>query len=69
MKNIHVVAFSLVIVGAMNWGLIGLFNINLVNMLFNSYPVVEQLVYVLVGASALYLIGTHKGSCKACSKK
>lgn len=66
MKMLHVVAFVLVVVGALNWGLVGLFNFNLVMMLFGSMPVVEKAVYVLVGAAGVYLAVTHKDDCKAC---
>lgn len=66
MKVLHIVAFVLLVVGGLNWGLVA-FNINLVNMLLGSWPVAEQLVYVLVGLSAVYTLVTHKGDCKACS--
>lgn len=63
---VHVVAFTLMAVGALNWGLVGLLNLNLVNMLFGSMPGLEQLVYVLVGLSAVYILATHKDDCKTC---
>lgn len=69
MKELHMVAFALVIVGAVNWGLVGLFNYNLVNMLLGSMPSIEKLVYVLIGASAVYLAATHMSECKVCKKK
>ena len=69
MKALHMVSFVLVVVGALNWGLVGLFNLNLVMMLLGSWPMVEKLVYVLVGLSALYLLVTHKNDCKICSGK
>ncbi len=65
MKALHVIAFVLVIVGALNWGLYA-FGYNLVAMLVGSWPVVEQVVYILVGLSAIYLAATHKGDCKTC---
>lgn len=68
MKLIHAVTFLLVIVGALNWGLVGLLNFNLVKMVLGSWPTVETLVYVLVGASAVYLLATHKNDCKICAK-
>ena len=68
MKSLHMVAFLLVVVGAINWGLVGLFNLNLVMALLGSAPVLEKLVYILVGASAVYVLLTHKGDCKICSK-
>ncbi len=46
----------LVIVGALNWGLVGLFKFNLVSFLFGSVPVVEAIVYVLVGLAGLWTI-------------
>jgi len=67
-KMMHMVAFTLVIVGALNWGLVGLLNFNLVNMLLGSWPVVEKVVYILVGVSAVYTLVTHKEDCKICSK-
>lgn len=62
---LHVAAFTLVIVGALNWGLIGLFNLNLVSALFGMGGL-AQLVYVLVGVSAVYVLITHKDECKHC---
>lgn len=69
MKALHMVSFVLVVVGALNWGLVGLFNLNLVMMLLGSWPMVEKAVYVLVGLSAVYLLVTHKKDCKICSGK
>ena len=69
MKMLHMVAFSLVIVGGINWGLVGLLNFNLVMTLFGSIPTLETLVYVLVGVSAVYLAATHMSDCKVCTKK
>ena len=63
--GLHFVAFSLVIIGALNWGLVGLLNYNLVESVGLPSGVV-QLVYVLVGASAVYIFATHKGICKEC---
>ena len=68
MKNFHMVAFPLVIIGALNWGLIGLFQFNLVQSVFGNWPMVEQLVYVLVGAAAVSILVMHKKDCKWCSK-
>ena len=53
------VSLALVIVGAINWGLVGLggfvgANFNLVDLLLGGFPAVEALVYVLVGLAGLY---------------
>ncbi|MBI2031532.1 MAG: DUF378 domain-containing protein [Candidatus Levybacteria bacterium] len=69
MKALHIVSFTLVIIGALNWGLLGLFNFNLVTALLGSVPSLEQIVYILVGLSALYLVFTHKNDCKICGGK
>lgn len=65
---LHMVAFLLVIIGALNWGLIGLFNENVVHMIVGAWPTVERVVYILVGVSAVYIGITHKKDCKMCAK-
>jgi len=72
MKNLHMVAWILVMVGALNWGLVGLGSFlgsdwNLVNLILGSWPQVEDLVYVLVGVAAVYEVVKHKGLCRECS--
>ena len=68
MKALHLITFMLVVIGGVNWGLVGISpSYNLVNMLLGSWPAVEQVVYILVGLSAIYLAVTHKGDCKTCS--
>ncbi len=62
------VSFLLVVVGALNWGLIGLLNFNLVETLLGSMPALENLVYVLVGLSAVYITATHRDLCSMCKK-
>jgi len=69
MKMLHMAAYTLVIVGALNWGLVGAFNVNLVSMLLGAWPQLVGLVYVLVGLSAVYEVVTHKGNCKVCGGK
>lgn len=65
MKSLHKIAYILVIVGALNWGLVA-FDFNLVSMLVGSWPTVEMLVYILVGISAIYEVATHKQNCNNC---
>jgi hypothetical protein len=50
------IALVLVIVGGVNWGLVGLFNFDLVATIFGSIFWLARVVYVLVGISALYMI-------------
>lgn len=66
------IAYYLVIVGAINWGLVGIghffgMNLNVVNLLLGTMPTVEAVVYVLVGLSAVMtFIGCKCAICKAC---
>ncbi|MFP4118759.1 MAG: DUF378 domain-containing protein [Candidatus Woesearchaeota archaeon] len=48
------ISMILLIVGGLNWGLVGLFRIDLVAAILNSVPVVRDIVYTLVGVAALY---------------
>ena len=70
--KLHTIAFVLVIVGGLNWGLmaIGTYvgsNWNVVNLILGSWPSVENLIYLLVGLSAIVLVSTHKSDCRHCS--
>ena len=69
MKELHMVTYSLVIVGALNWGLVGLFDFNLVMYLLGAWPVVEQVVYILVGLSAVLEVAMHPKCCAVCGMK
>lgn len=69
MKYLHYVAFILLVVGGLNWGLWGLFQFNLVSSLFGAGSALEMWVYILVGLSAVYIGVTHMNDCKICSKK
>lgn len=73
-KMLHMVAVALLVVGGVNWGLVGLGGFmgsdwNVVHMLLGSIPTLEWLVYVLVGVSAVWIGATHVKDCKVCSKK
>jgi uncharacterized protein len=48
----------LVVVGGLNWGLVGLFGFNLVDTIFRSVPIIARIVYDIVGLAALYMIFT-----------
>lgn len=56
MKIIDKIALTLIIIGAINWGLIGLFNFNLVEMIFGTMSMLTRAIYVLVGISGLWAI-------------
>ncbi len=56
MRALNVTALVLVIVGAINWGLVGLLDLNLVAAIFGIDSVLSNIVYILVGIAGLYCI-------------
>ena len=62
------VAFLLLVVGGLNWLLVGLFQYDLVASLFGGMAAAPaRVVYVLVGLAALVELFAHKGNCKMCA--
>ncbi|CDE61429.1 putative uncharacterized protein [Fusobacterium sp. CAG:439] len=61
MQVLKIITYILVLIGAINWGLVGLFNIDLVAMIFGDMTVLSRIVYALVGISAIiYAILSYK---------
>lgn len=56
MKVVDKIALVLIIIGAINWGLIGFFNFNLVDSIFGTMSVISRIIYALVGISGLWEI-------------
>lgn len=56
MNIINRIAYILTIIGGLNWGLVGLSGFNLVSFLFGDLSAVSQMIYILVGLSALILL-------------
>jgi uncharacterized membrane protein YuzA (DUF378 family) len=54
MKTLDVIAGILLIIGGLNWGLVGIFNWNLVDAIFGARSFLSILIYILVAASAFY---------------
>ena len=70
MKIVHMIVWILLIVGGLNWGLVGLFHFNLVDTLFGVGSMIATGIYILVGVSAvLALIHRCGGCCKGTSCK
>lgn len=65
MKILHIVAYALVFVGGLNWGLVGLLDQNLVVMIFGPMGL-TNIVYILVGLSTVFVIYDHMQTCKVC---
>lgn len=53
MKGLQQIANILIIVGALNWGLVGLLDLNVVNVVLGSIAGLEKIVYILVGLSGV----------------
>ena len=54
MKIVDKIALVLIIIGAINWGLVGIFNFNLVDAIFGTMSIISRLIYALVGISGLW---------------
>ena len=57
MNTVYKVSLTLVIIGAINWGMIGIFGVNLVTLLFGEESILTNVVYALVGISGLLCTG------------
>jgi uncharacterized membrane protein YuzA (DUF378 family) len=66
MKALHTTAFILLIVGGLNWLLVGIFGWDVGSIFGGQDAVISKIVYILVGLSAIYEIVTHKKNCKNC---
>ena len=66
MKALHSIAFVLLVVGGLNWLLVGVVGWDIGMIFGGQVAIVSRLVYVLVGLSAVYLAVTHKSSCRNC---
>jgi uncharacterized membrane protein YuzA (DUF378 family) len=55
MNGLDYTAWVLVVVGGLNWGLVGAFDYNLVDSLFGVGSIIARVVYVVVGMAALYV--------------
>jgi len=56
LKALDIIALILIIVGGLNWLLVGAFDFNLVAAIFGAMSVVARIVYILVGLSAIYTL-------------
>ena len=59
MKTLDYIALTLVIIGAVNWGLIGIFKLDLVNLIFGNMTWMSRVIYTLIGISGLYLLSLY----------
>lgn len=64
MKNIKIITLLLVVIGAFNWGLIGIFNFDLVATIFGDMSIFSRLIYSLVGISSIFVLFDFKNISK-----
>ncbi len=57
MNTLYKIALGIVIIGAINWGMVGIFNINLVSLLFGEETFLTNFIYALVGICGLISTG------------
>lgn len=65
MKVLNIIFGILVIIGAINWGLVGLFNFNLVTTLLGSMPMIVRSIYILVGVGGIWVALNCSKKCNA----
>ena len=67
MKILHIVSFILLVVGGLNWLLVGLIGWDVGELFGGQGNVISRVVYILVGLSAVWQLLTHMKDCKKCS--
>ena len=68
-KGFHMVTYLLLIIGGLNWLLVGLFQWEVGALFGGMGAIVSRIIYVLVGLSALWELLCHKKCCKMCDMK
>jgi uncharacterized membrane protein YuzA (DUF378 family) len=64
MKTFNIICLTLNIIGAIVWGIIGIFNFNIVDAIFGAGSAFSRIIYTLVGIAGLYLISFYSLICK-----
>jgi len=68
-KSLHMISFTLLTIGGLNWLLVGLFSWDISALLGGMDAIIPKIIYILVGLAAIYEIVAHKACCQACEKK
>lgn len=66
--KMHYLTFTLLVVGGLNWLLVGLLQWEVGEIFGGQDMLISRIIYILVGISALYEIFTHKSTCRVCGK-
>ncbi len=67
MKGFHKIAFTLLVIGGLNWLLQGLFGWDVGQIFGGQDALVSRIIYILVGVSAIVELLGHKGGCRYCA--
>ncbi len=68
MKALHVATFILLVIGGLNWLLVGILGWDISRYLGGPEALVSRAIYILVGIAAIVEVVTHKSACKNCDK-
>lgn len=66
MKSLHTITFVLLVIGGLNWLLVGFFGWEIGKLFGGQMALISRIIYILVGLSAINEIIIHKGICKMC---
>lgn len=58
-KGLDYTILTIAIIGAINWGLVGFFKIDLVNMIFGNMTIISRVIYAVIGLCGLYLVSLY----------
>lgn len=64
----HFITFLLLIIGGLNWLLMGIFSWDIGNLFGGMDAVISRVIYIVIGLAAIYELVSHKKSCKMCEK-
>lgn len=67
--NLHKITWVLVIIGGLNWLLVGVIGWDVGSLFGGQTAIISRIVYILVGLSAIYELFSHKKCCSECSVK
>jgi hypothetical protein len=58
-KGLDYTILTIAIIGAINWGLVGFFKLDLVNMIFGDMTLMSRIIYAIIGLCGLYLVSLY----------
>ncbi len=67
MKAIHVISYLLLVIGGLNWLLVGAFGWDVGVIFGGQDALISRVIYILVGVSAIVMLATHKKTCTDCA--